>query len=159
MAPHTVLLMRHGEAVDEAPLMGDRGRWLTAHGRAQTRIIAERLRNDVDPIMLPGTVWTSPYVRAVQTADIVVELLKQPDEIQAIAELALDGSPRTVAQMLRNHPHTEPVLVVGHEPSLSNLAVILMDGGAWGGFVKSGLLAISLDPVRKAGKRVFVLNP
>ena len=109
--------------------------------------------------MHPATVWTSPLVRAVQTADIVVELLKRPDEIQAIAALALDGSPRMVAQLLRSHPGADPILVVGHEPTLSSLAVLLMGGESWGGFVKSGLLAISINHSNHIGKRVFALNP
>jgi phosphohistidine phosphatase len=150
--------MRHGEAVDEAPPLGDRGRWLTARGRAQTRRVAQLIKDTIEPTMQPAVVWTSPLVRAVQTADIVVEYLKRPDEIQVVSDLSIDGNPRAVAQLLRTHASADPILVVGHEPSLTNLAVILM-GAAWRGFAKSEVLAITLDHDKKSGKKIFVLSP
>jgi phosphohistidine phosphatase len=157
MLPLNVLLMRHGDAVDEAPSLGDRGRWLTAKGRARTRHVAGLLLERPEK---PTAIWTSPLVRAVQTADIVADVLGYTDEVCAMAELVVDGHPRAVAQTLREYEGAhETILLVGHEPSLSVLANELLGGHEWGGFKKSGLLGLALGPQRTHAKRRFSLEP
>jgi phosphohistidine phosphatase len=153
----TVLLMRHGDAVDEEPHLGDRGRWLTAKGRARTRHVAEQLAARGPR---PTMIWTSPLVRAVQTADIVAHALAYEDEVCARAELVVDGHPRAMAHALRSYhgPHAT-LLLVGHEPSLTALANALLGGARWAGFRKSELLALGLDADRGDAARLFSIAP
>ena len=61
-----VLLVRHGEAVSP-DVARDAERWLTERGRAITHAVAEALR----PTVTVGHIFTSPLVRAVQTADLL----------------------------------------------------------------------------------------
>ena len=157
MSALTVMLMRHGHAVDEAPHLGDHGRWLTAKGRERTRHVAQQLAERKER---PTLIWTSPLVRAVQTADIVASVLGFAEEIPALAELVVDGRPRSVAQMIHAHDNTDDViLLVGHEPSLSVLANILLGAHEWGGFKKSGLLALAVDAKKQNARRLFSIEP
>lgn len=157
MTTLTVLLMRHGHAVDEAPHLGDHGRWLTAKGRERTRLVAEKL---VEHKVKPTLIWTSPLVRAVQTADIVASVLGFTEEIPAFADLVVDGRPRAVAQTLVAHDEPKDViLIVGHEPSLSVLANMLLGAHEWAGFKKSGVLALALDQKKHASKKLFSIEP
>lgn len=157
MTALTVMIMRHGHAVDEAPHLGDHGRWLTAKGRERTKVVAQQLAERKER---PTHIWTSPLVRAVQTADIVASVLGFTAEIPALAELTVDGRPRAVAQMLQQHNEpADVILIVGHEPSLSVLANTLLGAHEWGGFKKSGVLALSLDLKKHSAKRLFTIEP
>ncbi|MFO0562142.1 MAG: histidine phosphatase family protein [Polyangiales bacterium] len=157
MTALTVLLMRHGHAVDEAPHLGDHGRWLTAKGRERTRLVADKL---VEHKVHPTHIWTSPLVRAVQTADIVASVLGFSQEIPAIADLVVDGRPRAVAQMIFAHDEPRDVLlIVGHEPSLSVLANTLLGAHEWAGFKKSGVLALAVDQKKQSAKKLFAIEP
>jgi phosphohistidine phosphatase len=149
--------MRHGHAVDEAPHLGDHGRWLTAKGRERTRLVADKL---VEHKAHPTHIWTSPLVRAVQTADIVASVLGFSQEIPTIADLVVDGRPRAVAQMIFAHDEPKDVLlIVGHEPSLSVLANTLLGAHEWPGFKKSGVLALAVDQKKQSAKKLFAIEP
>lgn len=157
MNDRTVMLMRHGQAVDDAPHLGDEGRWLTAKGRERTRQVARLL---VERGSVAEVIYTSPLVRAVQTAEIVASVLDYRDELSALGELVVHGRPRTVAEMIFAYDGpASTLLFVGHEPSLSVLANTLLGAHEWGGFKKSGLLALSIDHRHRTAKRLFTLAP
>ena len=80
-----ILLVRHGQAVEEAPGLGDEGRWLTAKGRKLTRKVARWL--DDRSKRRPTVIWTIPLVRALQTAEIVAAGVGREGEVHACAEL------------------------------------------------------------------------
>ncbi|MDP3274062.1 MAG: histidine phosphatase family protein [Deltaproteobacteria bacterium] len=156
-----VLLMRHGDAVDDAPGMGDRGRWLTQEGRTQTRAVAEQLALRHPR---PERLWTSPLVRAVQTAELVAQVLGHTDEVQALAALSVDGNPALVHQALcrvsaSSSGLVPSVMVFGHEPTLSALASLMLGPGAWRGFRKSAILALALDAQSGRGTLRYVIEP
>ncbi|MBL8683900.1 MAG: histidine phosphatase family protein [Myxococcales bacterium] len=153
----TVMLMRHGHAVDDAPSLGDDGRWLTEKGRDRTRDVARRLAAWRTK---PEVIFTSPLVRAVQTAEIVASVLEHRGAISALAELVVNGRPRTVAQMIRGYQGPERALLfVGHEPSLSVLANTLLDAHDWAGFKKSQLLALAVEPSVAGAKILDTIEP
>lgn len=124
-----VFLLRHAEAVDETRALRDPYRHLTPHGREQARRLGDRLRwHDC----IPDRVWTSPLVRAIQTAELVIAGM-QHDAAGVAVEVALalapDGAPREVAAALAELARQAPdaaVMVVGHEPALSALGSLLL---------------------------------
>ena len=64
-----IYLLRHGIAEDGTP---DSDRALTAEGREKLRRVLARARSaDVAPTLI----LSSPYRRAVETADVAVDLL------------------------------------------------------------------------------------
>ena len=117
-----VFLIRHAEAADTTPA-GDAARPLTVHGRQQARALGDRLRwHDCEPTL----VWTSPLVRAVQTAELVAAALGTQLAVDVEPELAPDGNAHAVAAALAQLPAEASAMLVGHGPDLAALAALLV---------------------------------
>ncbi len=118
-----VFLIRHAAAVDETLTLRDPHRHLTPHGRTQARALGDRLRwHDCTPTH----VWSSPLVRAVQTAELVVAGIGEPVAIEVVPDLAPDGNARDLVAALAKLPAAAHVLLVGHEPALSGIGIVLV---------------------------------
>jgi phosphohistidine phosphatase len=118
-----VFLIRHATAVDETLELSDVARFLTEHGRNQARSLGDRLRwHDC----APTHVWSSPLVRAVQTAELVVAGLHCETPIEIVPSLAPSESPRGVITAIHALPADALVVIVGHEPTLSELGGLLV---------------------------------
>jgi phosphohistidine phosphatase len=119
-----VFLVRHAEAVDETLSLRDPYRHLTARGREQARALGDRLRwHDC----VPTQIWTSPLVRAVQTAELVATGLTSTISIEVTIDLAPEGSARDLVAALRTLPSDAAVMLVGHEPSISAIGTLLLE--------------------------------
>ncbi|HEY6176365.1 MAG TPA: phosphohistidine phosphatase SixA [Kofleriaceae bacterium] len=118
-----VFLIRHAEAAQETLAMRDPHRHLTPTGRGQARDLGDRLRwHDCTPTHI----WSSPLVRAIQTAELVASGLGCDIAVETLPALAPDENPRTVASALAALPHDATVLLVGHEPGLSAVGALLV---------------------------------
>lgn len=118
-----VFLIRHAEAVDETIERRDPHRPLTPAGRDQAKAIGDRLRwHDCEPTHL----WTSPLVRAVQTAELVTAGLQQPIVVDVLPALAPGESVRAVVTAIQALPPASKVVLVGHEPGLSAIGALLV---------------------------------
>lgn len=74
-------------------------------------------------------ILSSPLLRARQTADIVAEKLKLVEQRKLSSHLAPEGDPRDLIRDLKRlHLGSKKVLLVGHEPYLSNLVATLLAG-------------------------------
>ena len=92
-----VFLIRHAEAVQETLARSDPHRHLTANGRRQARALGDRLRwHDC----APTHIWSSPRVRAIQTAELVASGLGCELTVEAMPALAPDEKPRDVVAAL-----------------------------------------------------------
>jgi phosphohistidine phosphatase len=122
-----LILWRHAEAEDANP-KGDAARELTKRGRRQAQAMAAWLRPRLEG---EWRVIASPAARAVQT----VAALGREFEVLP----ALDTS-ANAASVLRaaGWPGAGRVIVVGHQPTLGEVAAILMDGGEGGLAVRKG---------------------
>ncbi|WP_433928004.1 phosphohistidine phosphatase SixA [Sorangium cellulosum] len=138
-----ILIIRHGQAVDDAPDLGDAGRWLTGKGRKVTRRVAKWLAKQKD--RCPAVIWTSPLVRSVQTAEIIAEAAELTDEVSVVAELSPSRDTAEILRLLAQHQGAQPLALVGHEPSLSALVTSLVGDIGWTGLKKSGVVAVSWD--------------
>lgn len=133
-----LLLMRHGEAVDEAPGLGDAGRWLTRRGRDTTREVARWVAAHHPPT----EILSSSLVRAVQTAEIVAAAVDLRAPISAHPEVS-SGDLRALVGKLALRSAAPRVMVVGHEPILSELLLTLTGDLPWRGFKKSAVCAVA----------------
>jgi phosphohistidine phosphatase len=122
-------LLRHGIAADRNPrrFPHDSHRPLTEEGIARTCKVAQALaalKTDFSVVL------TSPYVRARQTADIMVEELRMPGKPRLCDSLAPGGrAGELIAEVKRVCKRRDSrVLLVGHEPDLSRLASLLISG-------------------------------
>jgi phosphohistidine phosphatase len=140
-----VFLVRHADAVAETVEVRDPYRNLSATGRTQARALGDRMRwHDCTPTH----VWTSPLVRAVQTAELVAIGMQCELVIESRPELAPDGSPRDVVTTLGALPADAAVLLVGHEPSLSAIGALLVGDPAFPGLAKAEAVRILDGAVR-----------
>lgn len=111
-----LILWRHAEAeIGES----DEGRALTAKGHKQAVRMAQWLDR-----YLPSScrILVSPAVRAVQTAETLGRKFK------IHPELAPDATPENILKAANWPGAREPVLIVGHQPSLGRTASLLIAG-------------------------------
>jgi phosphohistidine phosphatase len=140
-----VFLVRHADAVDAAPHGVDAERHLTVAGRSAARAVGQRLRwYDCRP----GAMWTSPLVRAVQTAELVALGLPWTGLIEAVPALAPGGDAHEVEALLRRQPVDGAVFLIGHEPDLSGLGTLLTRSAAFPGLSKGEVARIDGNHLR-----------
>jgi phosphohistidine phosphatase len=152
-------LMRHGPAEDHADSGMDSDRSLTASGRDRVRGVAKLL---VELDEQPLEVLTSPLVRAVQTAEIVALVTKLGDRegnVQARRELSPGGEGAAGLVLSLASSGHKRVMVVGHEPDLSELAAGLVSKGSPHGFDKAMVVGLSVGPSGDSSRLRFVLDP
>src|SRR5215472_14320559 len=136
-----IFILRHGIAVERGTegFENDSERPLTAKGKRQLRKSAAamrtmRLRFDL--------ILSSPYERAKRTAEIVAEGLKLKKRLKFSDALKYDGDAvELVHQLSTLKSVPENLLLVGHEPYLSQLISVLLSGDEDVGidFKKGGL--------------------
>jgi phosphohistidine phosphatase len=123
-----VFLLRHAIAVPRGAgrARTDRRRPLTPKGRRRLRQVIQamaRLGLQFDLIV------SSPFVRARQTAELVVSELPSSAPLELSDTLAVGRHPRQVLDLLaKRRPAPASVLLVGHEPLLSQVASVLLCG-------------------------------
>ena len=121
-----IYILRHGLAEEASRTGRDSDRELTPEGVARTRATGQALRKlgtQFDIIL------ASPYVRAWATAELVADELGCPNLLKKCPPLASGESPDGVLAELKRVGRThECVLLVGHEPDLSQLISILLSG-------------------------------
>ena len=140
---------------------GDAGRPLTPKGRRQLRKVASAMRAmklEID------TVFASPFVRTQQTAELVAKHLKVKRKPVLSYELRPGGSlEKLIRQIAAHKPAPENVLLVGHEPDLSELLSRLITGSTTGGFnfKKAGLAKVETEKLRpgQCGTLAWQLTP
>jgi phosphohistidine phosphatase len=119
-----LILWRHAEAHDHPdPVNGQQGdpldlaRRLTARGDKQ----AARMAGWLDRQLPDGArIYASPAVRAEQTALALGRKLKLRDD------LAPDGDPLTLLELVQWPNGKSPVVVVGHQPMLGSVIARLL---------------------------------
>ena len=141
-----LILVRHAEAeVESAGTMGDFGRALTPRGRAQAADTSEFLLGQKSKKKRVVHIWTSPFVRAVQTAE---ELATRLTEVTVSVAEAL-GSGQSAARELQFCATLDPeqdAVLVGHEPLLSELGAELLGRRALPfGFEKAACLVLDKE--------------
>jgi phosphohistidine phosphatase len=150
-------VMRHGPAEDDAPTGRDADRALTPSGRERVRSVAKAL---VDADEAPLTVVSSPLVRAVQTAEIVVLTAKLEGKVEVRREMSPNGDALAlVGELFANK--RKRVMVVGHEPDLSMLVQRLVHEVPDAGMQKAMVVGIKLSDEGSgmAAKMRFWLDP
>jgi len=150
-------VMRHGPAEDQAASGIDGDRALTGPGRQRVRAVARILAQEGEE---PLHVVTSPLVRAVQTAEIVAILTKLTDRggtLTVSRDMAPGGDAAALAQRIASEGQKR-VMLVGHEPDLSNLAGALL-GRFEHVFEKAAVVGIHLSSGADRARLRFVLDP
>src|SRR5689334_7541485 len=100
VSPVDVLLLRHGIAEDPKPGESDSARALTSEGRRKLGEILDVARHAK---VEPSLILTSPFQRAVETAELAANKLGYSRQILKTRALQPDSSPEDVWQEIRGH--------------------------------------------------------
>lgn len=145
--------LRHGEAEDAASGISDHERQLTQNGAARLRAAARVI---AALNIKPAYLFSSPRVRARQTAEIVAEALGMGVEIREEVNFGFDLD--ALDRLLDGVSDTEELMFVGHEPTFSAVIRALTGGSVE--MKKGGLARVDVtqrDPLR--GTLVWLIVP
>lgn len=117
-------LLRHSKAEEKGRKV-DKDRILTAKGKADALAKAKKWRERLAKVDL---IVTSPYPRAAQTAEIFATTLGKPKILKQEPMLSASSSAFDILTMLQENKWPEHVLLVGHEPWMTELAGLLFAG-------------------------------
>lgn len=152
-------LIRHAIAEEESPSGEDSQRELTDKGAKKMRLIAKGLRTlgvDFDLIV------SSPYTRAVQTAEILSEVFKKKRFVLSDHLMPAGDMDLLIAEINEKYS-VNSLAIVGHEPYLSGLVSLLTAGGApvEMTFKKGGVCHLSTDDLHHTHKATleWLLTP
>lgn len=124
-----LILWRHAEAFEMREVQDDLDRALTPKGERQAQRMAAWLNQQ-----LPSStrVMASPARRAQQTADALDRKFK------TVPALGPDATVEALLHSVRWPEAREPVLVVGHQPTLGLVAAYLLSGQPQAWSVRKG---------------------
>lgn len=139
-------LLRHGLAVPHGtPGIADDDRPLTSEGERRVRAIGRGLKRLKLKLV---RIATSPLPRALKTAQIVAEALGDADLVEVVDELRAGQDASSIRTWLATREETR-LMLVGHNPSLSDLLALLTTGDEKLGYCelrKGGIAALTGDP-------------
>lgn len=117
-----IYLVRHGIAIEPEGGIADESRWLTSKGRRRFKRLARAFARLGEPL---EHLFSSPLVRAVQTAEILAGTTLHHD-VTILEELRPEGGVgRLLAEIARRVKDEEAVALVGHDPQMSALVSAL----------------------------------
>ena len=133
-----IFLLRHGIAEDAHAGQLDSERALTREGREKLKRVLKRAREGG---AAPTLILSSPYRRAIETAEIAAESLDYHSEIVRTQALIPNASPGDAWNEIRSHRGEDSVLLASHEPLMSALLAHLLNSPALRVDFKKGALA------------------
>jgi phosphohistidine phosphatase len=147
-------LMRHGIAIDreDPDCPPDPERYLTPKGIQRTRAAARGLRA---LRVKPAALLTSPYVRAVQTGEIVCEVLGlDPKQLRTTDVLKPEAKPTRLVEELGRLGGE--VICFGHAPQMDEfIAHALKATAPFTALKKSGAACLDIDSLAPLRATLF----
>ncbi len=158
-----LFLLRHGLAVDRSKpgYKKDADRPLTPKGKQRLWRVAEAMEElelEFDAIV------TSPFLRATQTAEIIAEAFELGKKLSNSEHLTPSGNPKLLLEYLNQlAPAPKNVLLVGHEPYLSQFIGLLVAGNtnAQVDLKKGALCKLEIETLRcgRCATLAWLLTP
>ena len=148
-----LFLIRHAKAQDGALYGDDMERPLTGDGRRAALDVGESLARHAVKL---EAIWSSPLVRAVETAELVGVALGFAGGLEITRALAPEARSKDALELLEAETR-ERVALVGHEPSIGNLLSALL-GRSGLAMSKGAVVRLAWQPKGPA-KVVWVIKP
>jgi phosphohistidine phosphatase len=137
-----VYLLRHGIAENAGPGMPDADRALTGEGKDKLRRVLKQAGIE------PSLILSSPYKRAIETAEVAADVLGYEGKVVQVRALLPEGTPQGVWEELRSRKTEPSIVLAGHEPLMSALAAYLLNTPALQvDMKKAALMRIDFDRV------------
>jgi phosphohistidine phosphatase len=136
-------LMRHGDARWKDAGLSDIERPLNRRGTAAAEAMARRL---LELELVPELVLVSPARRTQQTAEIVARELSIPARRVMREERLYLAAAGDLLEVVRDTgPRISHLLMIAHNPGVSELAVLLVPEGSGGGLATAAVCSIAFD--------------
>ena len=149
-------LLRHGIAESRAISGRDADRRLTAGGAAELRLMLKRA---LGTGAQPEVILSSPYRRTLQTAEIASSVFSYAGEIVPASALMPESHPSAVWTEIGCFPEAKSILLVTHEPLVSELLSWLLGTSRVGaGFPPAGIARVDLEGP-PPGRLKYMLTP
>ena len=159
MEPCDIYIVRHAIAADRGE------EWPDDTKRPLTDTGITRFKEAVSGLAWLGVeideIFTSPLVRARQTATILAHGLGNKTSVKTLEALAPGHSPRQVMNELSGMAKRHRIALVGHEPGLGELAAHLLGSSRALPFKKGGVCYIAIQGLtsRRPGELGWFLPP
>lgn len=158
-APCELYLVRHAIAAergDEWP--DDSKRPLTERGIARFKEVVKGLA-ELDVAI--DEVFTSPLIRAKQTADLLAAGITGKPSVKLLDALAPGHTATQVMSQLAKAAKRRRIALVGHEPDLGELAAHLLGAQRSVPFKKGGVCRIDVESLtsRRAASLIWFATP
>jgi phosphohistidine phosphatase len=136
-------LMRHADAQWKDPEIADFARPLNRRGTAEAEAMAHRF---AELKLVPDLLLASSARRAQQTADIVArELALTARQLRYEEALYLARAQDILAIVQRTGPRVPHLMIVGHNPGISDLAHLLVPASGTNGLATAAIRSIMFD--------------
>ena len=136
-----IYLLRHGIAEVGRQGRPDSERALTDEGREKLRRVLKRARAAG---AAPSVILSSPYRRAVETAEVAAEVLGYGGKIVRVRSLEPESSPYDAWEEIRSREKEPAILLASHEPLMSTMVAFLLGSPAMAVDMKKAAL-VRLD--------------
>jgi phosphohistidine phosphatase len=159
MPPCELYVVRHAIAAERGPDWPDDDlRPLTEKGIARFKEGVAGLKW-LDVAL--DEIFTSPLVRAKQTADLLAKDISGRPPVKLLPALAPGHAPEEVMTQLAKIAKRRRVAVVGHEPGLGELAAHLLEATRPLPFRKGGVCRIDLQGLtgKRPGSLTWFVTP
>ncbi|MBS1516556.1 MAG: histidine phosphatase family protein [Bacteroidetes bacterium] len=147
-----LFLARHADAVEfsEYSDLNDDQRYLSGAGRITERKVAEKVKEHISDLDM---IFTSPLIRAVQTAEIIAAVSGYSSDIIPVQELRNESRTSSLTDLLNRSDIYSSVMLVGHEPKMSMLVNLLSGALMKESFSKSGICL--MESLQDSGQYIF----
>lgn len=157
--PCELYLVRHAIAAERGEdWPDDDKRPLTEQGIARFKESIAGLK-ELDVVV--DEIFSSPLVRAKQTADLLAAGLSGKPSVKILDALSPGHTPESVLAQLARTVRRRRIILVGHEPDLGELAAHLIGSGRALPFKKGGACRIDVESLtsRRAGALHWFVQP
>jgi phosphohistidine phosphatase len=138
-----LFLLRHAKAEPGTETLADIARPLAARGERDARHIAGRLHRQLGHLDL---ILASPAARTLQTAEIVAAVFGYPRSAVVLERALYLAEPSELIDAIATHGGTvDRMLVVGHNPGLTELAHALLPGFDVDDLATSAIVALDYE--------------
>lgn len=122
----TLHLLRHAKSSWDEPSQADRDRPLSQRGVEDASLVADHLRRER---ILPGVVLCSSARRTRETLDLLGSALLPECDVRIEDELYAATADELMARLRTAPSDAQQVLVLGHNPGLQRLGVLVASSG------------------------------
>ncbi|MBB4934681.1 phosphohistidine phosphatase [Lipingzhangella halophila] len=135
-----LILVRHAKAEEDNG--SDRDRVLTSIGRGQAEAVGSTL---VSEGVVPDHVICSAAARTRQTLELAMASLPKRPTVD-FEEAAYGADPETILDLVHMvDPEVGTLMVVGHNPTMAQLAALFTGSGSLTSFPTAGIAIVELD--------------